>query len=92
MLAFFFLTNSNGHFVVISDHFWVYSFLSWDNGPTKAALWYLGLFVFFIIAFVVQMGMIHLRNYVGVRFEKSRKKLVVVDDIQMDKMTPENAV
>ena len=37
------------------------------------------------------MGMTYLRNYVGVRFEKSRKT-VAVDNIQMNKMAPENAV
>ncbi|CAG8480972.1 7597_t:CDS:2 [Paraglomus occultum] len=74
------------------DHFWVYNFLSWDSGAAKAATWYLGLFVFFIIAYAFQMGMIYLRNYIGVRFEKSRKKLVAADNIPMDKMAPDNAV
>ncbi|KAG9303169.1 hypothetical protein G9A89_001785 [Geosiphon pyriformis] len=43
---------------------WVYNFLSWDKGPI-AALWYIGLFVFFTIIFSFQVGIHAIRDIIG---------------------------
>ncbi|CAG8611259.1 2352_t:CDS:2, partial [Ambispora leptoticha] len=59
-------------------HYWVYPFLSWDNGPI-AAVWYVGLFIFFILAYVVQFGLHKLRDTIGSRLNK--KTFENADDV-----------
>ncbi|KAG9284199.1 hypothetical protein G9A89_002859 [Geosiphon pyriformis] len=45
-------------------NFWVYEFLSWENG-IKAIYWYIGMYFFFMLVYVIQVGVHRLRDKIG---------------------------
>lgn len=54
-----------GH--LYSEHWFVYSFLDWSNGPS-VIIWYLAISVFIVLCFFLQVGIHKSRDQIAKRF------------------------
>lgn len=50
--------------LIYSNHYWVYPFLDWSQGG-KAAIWYIVVGVIAVVAFLIQVGIHWLRDFVA---------------------------
>lgn len=56
-------------FMLLSDHTWVYPFLSWDQGPS-AAIWYFLVAALVIVFFFFMISVHLLRDWVAWKLGK----------------------
>ncbi len=72
--------NPSSSFLLQHDnvprHVWVYNFLDWSH-PTAAVEWYIGLFVFFIIAFYFCFGVHKLRDFVITKVKDRQRESII---------------
>lgn len=79
-----------------SYNVWIYSFLDYYNSA-KAAVYYIGVFIGFVIIYFIALGWTRLRDYIGKRMEADKTRdipmtqtVVVTGDGVSQRMTPTN--